>query len=52
MKRETAPNGRKHGLRARLALEMRSRTVLTCTSDARAYLWSTDRARARVIVKH
>lgn len=52
MKRETAPNGRKHGLRARLALETRSKTVLTCTSEARTYLWSTDRARARVVVRN
>jgi len=52
MKRETVPQGRKHGLRARLALETRSRTVLTCTSQARTYLWSTDRARARVVVKN
>ena len=52
MKRETSPNGRKHGLRARPAREARSKTVLTCMSQARTYLWSTDRARARVIVKH
>lgn len=52
IKREPASNGRKHGLRARLALETRSKTVLTCTSEARTYLWSTDRARPRLVVKH
>ncbi|MEK7384564.1 MAG: hypothetical protein AAB262_14950 [Elusimicrobiota bacterium] len=52
MKREPVPNGRKHGLRARVPLETRNKTVLTCTSEARAYLWSTDRARARVVVRH
>ena len=51
-KRETAPAGRKHGLRARLALSDRSKTVLTFESGARTYLWSTDRGRARIVVKH
>ena len=52
MKKETAPHDRKHGLRARVALETRSKTVLTCTSEARTYLWSIHRARVRVVVKH
>lgn len=51
-KRALAPNGRKHGLRARLARLDRSKTVLTFERDARIYLWSTDRARARVVVKY
>jgi len=53
MKKDASPNGRKHGLRSRLALESesRNRTILTFASEARTYLWSSDRAR-RFVVKH
>ena len=49
MKKTISPNGRRHGLRARLAVEARaSKTVLTFESGARVYLWTTDRSRSRV----
>lgn len=53
MKKTTAVTGRRHGLRARLAIEARSATtVLTFESGPRVYHWTTDRGRARVVLKH
>lgn len=53
MKRAPAPNGRRHGLRARLPVEARTcKTVLVFESGAQVYHWTTDRPRARVVVKH
>ena len=52
MKRASASNGRRHGLRARPALEGRVlKTVLTLRGDARSYLWTTDRVRPRPVLK-
>jgi len=50
-----APNGRKHGLRARrarLALMERRRTSLTFERGAQAYHWTSDRGRHRLVIKH
>lgn len=57
MKKATAPNGRRHGLRARLALQpalqpRAAKTVLTFESGAQVYHWTTDRGRERVALKH
>lgn len=52
MKKETVSSGRKHGLRARLATETRTRTQLTCTSQDQTYLWSFGKPRERVVLKH
>ena len=53
MKRAIAFNGRRHGLRARPALEGRSeRTVLTFERRAQVYCWTTDRGRGRCVIKH
>jgi hypothetical protein len=52
MKRLIALNGRRHGLRARLALEGRTgKTVLTFERRAQVYCWSTDRGRGRPALK-
>ena len=53
-KKSVVSNGRRHGLRARPALvEARSaKTVLTFESGAQVYHWTTDRPRARVVLKH
>ena len=52
MKRAIGLNGRRHGLRARLALAGRSeRTVLTFERRAQVYYWSTDRGRGRPALK-
>ena len=53
MKIKIAPNGRRHGLRARLALGAArgSRTVLVFESVGQTYHWTTDR-RPKVVVKH
>ena len=53
MKRVIALNGRRHGLRARLALEGRvKKTVLTFERGAQVYCWSTDLVRSRPVLKH
>jgi hypothetical protein len=54
MKKEKGHNGRKHGLKARLAGAARdSKLVLTFESGAQTYHWTTDRGRtARVVLKH
>jgi hypothetical protein len=53
MKKESSLNGRRHGLRARPALEGRAaKTVLTFERRAQVYHWSTDRGRARSVVRH
>jgi hypothetical protein len=52
MKRASVPTGRRHGLRARLALEGRvQRTTLTMRGDARSYLWTTDRVRPKAVLR-
>jgi hypothetical protein len=52
MKRQSSLNGRRHGLRARLALEGREeKTVLTFEKRAQVYCWSTDRVRGSLVVK-
>jgi hypothetical protein len=52
-KKIPAPNGRRHGLRARLAVAARdTKTVLTFASGAQTYHWTTDRGRSRVVIKH
>jgi hypothetical protein len=54
MIKKTVPIGaRRHGLRARPLVEERvTKTVLTFESGARVYHWTTDRPRARVVLKH
>ena len=53
IKKSIAPTGRRHGLRARLAVDDRAaRTVLTFESGPRVYHWTTDRGRARAVVRH
>jgi hypothetical protein len=53
MKRQFPLNGRRHGQRARFALEGRAeKTVLTFEKRAQVYCWSTDRGRGRLVVKH
>lgn len=47
--KNASPNGRKHGMRARL--EGRLKTTLTFETTAQAYRWTTDRCRSRLIVK-
>ncbi|HEX4046578.1 MAG TPA: hypothetical protein VH309_02015 [Elusimicrobiota bacterium] len=48
MKKVVSPNGRRHGLRARLPLDGRAKkTVLTFERSARVYCWSTDHGRGR-----
>jgi hypothetical protein len=53
IKRAPVPNGRRHGHRARLNVQDRAaKTVLTFESGAQIYHWTTDRGRARGVVKH
>ena len=53
MKRESSPNGRRHGLHARPAFKGRAaKTVLTFERRAQVYCWSTDRGRVRPVLKH
>ena len=53
MKKNSAPNGRRHGLRSRAASEGRAaKTILTFESRAQVYCWSTDRGRGRPVIKH
>lgn len=48
MKKAVSFNGRRHGLRARLAPAARARkTVLVFEREAQVYCWSTDRGRGR-----
>lgn len=52
MKKNTTPNGRKHGMRAKVAGENRLKTTLTFEPAVRAYYWTTDRGRSRLVIKH
>ena len=52
MKKTASPNGRKHGMRAKVTGENRLKTTLTFEPGSRAYLWTTDRGRSRVVIKH
>lgn len=52
MKKDCAPNGRRHGVRSKAALDGRAaKTVLTFESRAQVYCWSTDRGM-RPVIKH
>ena len=52
MKKNASPNGRKHGIRAKLSSETRLKTTLTFKPGFQAYHWSTDRGRSRLVIKH
>lgn len=52
MKRTPAPNGRRHGLRAKTSLVGRNKTVLVFESRAQVYFWTTDRGLLRPAPKH
>ena len=52
MKKNTSPQGRKHGIRAKLSSENRLKTTLTFKPGFQAYHWSTDRSRSRLVIKH
>lgn len=43
---------RKHGLRARVAVDPRHCTTVTFKQNAQAYHWITDRPRSRFVIKH
>lgn len=51
MKKNVSPNGRKHGLRSKVASENRLKTTLTFEAGSQAYHWSTVRGRARLVIK-
>jgi hypothetical protein len=52
MKRASALNGRRHGVRSKSSLEGRAaKTVLTFERRAQVYCWSTDRG-VRPVIKH
>ncbi|MFI5347176.1 MAG: hypothetical protein ACHQ51_12455 [Elusimicrobiota bacterium] len=52
MKRASAVNGRRHGVRSKVSPEARGvKTVLTFESRAQVYCWSTDRG-VRPVIKH
>ncbi|MDE2490556.1 MAG: hypothetical protein KGM24_06885 [Elusimicrobia bacterium] len=51
MKKASAPDGRRHGSRARRALDGRSlKTVLVALGGAHSYRWTTDRSPSRPVV--
>jgi hypothetical protein len=50
--KKIAANGRKHGLRAQASVDGRLKTTLTLDSSSRAYHWTTDRGRSRLVIKH
>lgn len=53
MKKGPGSSGRRHGLKARLAVADRDKkTVLCYERGAKAYLWTTERERERVLLKH
>ncbi len=52
MKKNSASNGRKHGIKSRLESESRLKTTLTFETKAQAYHWTTNRGRARFVIKH
>jgi len=52
MKKNDSPNGRKHGVRAKIPAENRLKTTLTFKPGFQAYHWSTDRGRERLVIKH
>lgn len=52
MKKNAAPNGRKHGVRSKVTSENRLKTTLTFKPGYQAYHWSTDRVRSRPVIKH
>ena len=52
MKKNASPNGRKHGMRAKVTGENRLKTTLTFEPAAQAYHWTTDRGRSRHVIKH
>ena len=52
MKKNTSPNGRKHGLRSRPGFEQRLKTTLTFETLAQTYHWTTSRERPRLVIKH
>ncbi len=52
MKKNASPNGRKHGMRSKPVNENRLKTTLTFEPRAQAYHWTTDRSRARPVIKH
>ena len=51
MKKNASPNGRKHGIRAKLWSENRLKTTLTFKPGFQAYHWSTDRGRSQLVIK-
>ena len=52
MKKNNAPNGRKHGMRSKATGESRLKTTLTFEPGSQAYHWTTDRGRSRPVIKH
>jgi hypothetical protein len=54
MKKSASPNGRKHGLRARVAAsDNRLKKTLTFEPSAQVYHWTTvDFRRSRLVIKH
>ena len=52
MKKNSAPNGRKHGMRAKTSGESRMTTTLTFEPGSQAYHWTTARDRSRPVIKH
>jgi hypothetical protein len=52
MKKFCSPNGRRHGLRSRTVPVRSEKTVLTFERRTQVYCWTTDRGRARSVVKH
>ncbi|MBI4061827.1 MAG: hypothetical protein HY403_10380 [Elusimicrobia bacterium] len=52
MKKNQTPNGRKHGMRSKVASADRLKTTLTFEPASQAYLWTTDRGRSRFVIKH
>ena len=52
MKKNASPNGRKHGVLAKVPAENRLKTTLIFKPGFQAYRWSTDRGRERIIIKH
>lgn len=47
-----APNGRRHGLRAKAPAERQSKTTVVFEKRSQVYCWSTDSARSRYVHKH
>lgn len=52
MKKNAFPNGRKHGMRAKVSDENRLKTTLTFEPGSQAYHWTTARGRSRLVIKH